>query len=342
MDDTSVPRGKGLFRIIHANTGHPTITNIRRLAGRELDTGQRMIAAATGLLALLIGGLMAVNFAAQRHWLFVARAENWPTIIEALALDVAFVLFSALGLGLAKKGLPARSERAAAAGCAAGQAFMNYLAANGGSFHSIAAYVMPSVLLAVAADRVIAVVRRWVLGPDHSEGSAWSVAGRGLVVALVVLVKVPLYVLRVPLAPAETGKGLRRWVLNATPLPAAIEGQLDNEPWFEPWDGETCPEIVTVLLGGPGRFARCGVPLPCPDHGPETEAEADEVVPAYATKKDHLLAVYRNHPNYGERRFASRAASELAPGVGLQAGTARSYLYAELDRIEAQNPEVAS
>ena len=44
-----------------------------------------------------------------------------------------------------------------------------------------------------------------------------------------------------------------------------------------------------------------------------------------------LLALYRAHPDYGDRSRASRVAAELAAQAGLQAGTARSYLYAELD-----------
>jgi hypothetical protein len=39
----------------------------------------------------------------------------------------------------------------------------------------------------------------------------------------------------------------------------------------------------------------------------------------------------RAHPDYGNRGTASRVAAELALQAGLQAGTARSYLYAELD-----------
>jgi hypothetical protein len=41
--------------------------------------------------------------------------------------------------------------------------------------------------------------------------------------------------------------------------------------------------------------------------------------------------LYRAHPDYGDRGTASRVAAELAPQAGLQAGTARSYVYAELD-----------
>ena len=49
------------------------------------------------------------------------------------------------------------------------------------------------------------------------------------------------------------------------------------------------------------------------------------------TKKAVLLALYRAHPDYGDRRRASRVAADLALQAGLRAGTARTYLYAELD-----------
>ena len=49
------------------------------------------------------------------------------------------------------------------------------------------------------------------------------------------------------------------------------------------------------------------------------------------TKKAVLLTLYRAHPDYGDRSTASRVAAELAAQAGLQPGTARSYLYAELN-----------
>jgi hypothetical protein len=61
------------------------------------------------------------------------------------------------------------------------------------------------------------------------------------------------------------------------------------------------------------------------------EAPAAETVEPPCTKKAVLLALYRAHPDYGDRRRASRVAAQLASQAGLQAGTARSYLYAELD-----------
>jgi hypothetical protein len=61
------------------------------------------------------------------------------------------------------------------------------------------------------------------------------------------------------------------------------------------------------------------------------QAPAAEAVGPPRTKKAVLLALHRAHPDYGNRRTASRVAAELAPQAGLQAGTARTYLYAELD-----------
>jgi hypothetical protein len=58
---------------------------------------------------------------------------------------------------------------------------------------------------------------------------------------------------------------------------------------------------------------------------------APEAAEPARTKKAVLLALYRAHPDFGNRGTASRVAAELAPQAGLQAGTARSYLYAELD-----------
>lgn len=61
------------------------------------------------------------------------------------------------------------------------------------------------------------------------------------------------------------------------------------------------------------------------------EPAAPEAPEPTRTKKASLLALYRAHPDYGNRATVSRVAGELAPQAGLQAGTARSYLYAELN-----------
>jgi hypothetical protein len=92
---------------------------------------------------------------------------------------------------------------------------MNLLGANLASPRSIAVYVMPPVLFATGADRLIAVVRRSALGPaadDEERRSAWRAVGMAV-----------LYALRFVLAPPSTAVGLRRLVLAAAPLSAAGE-----------------------------------------------------------------------------------------------------------------------
>jgi hypothetical protein len=61
------------------------------------------------------------------------------------------------------------------------------------------------------------------------------------------------------------------------------------------------------------------------------EARAPEAIGPPRTKKAVLLALYRAHQDYGDRSRVSRVAAELAAQAGLQGGTARGYLYAELD-----------
>ena len=61
------------------------------------------------------------------------------------------------------------------------------------------------------------------------------------------------------------------------------------------------------------------------------EAEHREAIDPPPTKKAALMALYRVHPDYGNRAAASKVAAELAPQAGLQPGTARAYLYAELE-----------
>jgi hypothetical protein len=74
------------------------------------------------------------------------------------------------------------------------------------------------------------------------------------------------------------------------------------------------------------QMVLAAAPLPALPQAPAPEAGEPS-----CTKKSVFLALYRVHPDYGDRSRASRVAAELAPQAGLQPGTARSYLYAELD-----------
>jgi uncharacterized protein DUF2637 len=74
------------------------------------------------------------------------------------------------------------------------------------------------------------------------------------------------------------------------------------------------------------RMVLDAAPLPGIPAAPEPQATGES-----CTKKTVLLALYRAHPDYRDRSAASRVAAELAPQAGLQAGTARTYLYADLN-----------
>ena len=96
--------------------------------------------------------------------------------------------------------------------------------------------------------------------------------------------------------------------------------------------GWCCCTVLRFALAAPEtarglrRMVLDAAPLPALPEPP-----APEAIEPPRTKKAVLLALYRAHPDYGDRSRASRVAAELAPQAGLQAGTARSYLYAELD-----------
>ena len=218
MSTSNVPRGPGLFEVARANGEH-VITNVRRLAGAERAPGSALVLAAAILLGLLAAGLFVVSLTAQYRYVFAVKHESAPSAIEAVGLDAGMTIFSLLALGLAMAGQSARIERALIVVCAVASAGQNYAAADVTSPRSVAAYVMPPLFLALVVDRVVAVVRRHVLG--DAERSVWATTGRAAAAAVKSLGLVLLYALRFALAPPSTGAGLRRVVLNAAPLPAA-------------------------------------------------------------------------------------------------------------------------
>jgi hypothetical protein len=271
--------------------------NLRRITDYRLEgrgIGGRLIGIGTGLLALLMAGLLYVSYSGQFKYIYFARHQHAASVIEALMFDVGMIIFCLLALGMAHEGKPARTERTLIMACAVGSAVMNYAAADTASLRSVVAFVAAPVFLAVVVDRVVAVIRRHVLADE--ETSAWTAMGGAVVACARLAGLVTLYSLRFALAPPETAKGLRRAVLNAAPLP------------------EIAPaKMITVVPDAPEL-------PPVPELPP--------------TKKAALLVLYRGHKDYGNKAVASAVARELAPLAELQWGTARSYIGEELARIE--------
>jgi len=292
MSTTNVPRGPGLFEVGRVN-GERMITNVRRIAGADRTPGSALVSAATVLLGLLAAGLFVVSLTAQYRYVFAVKHQSVPSAIEAIGLDAGMTVFSLLALGLAMAGQSARIERALIVVCAVASAAQNYAAADVTSPRSVAAYVMPPLFLALVVDRVVAVVRRHVLG--DAERSVWAAVGRGAGAVTRGLGLVLLYLLRLVLAPPSTSAGLRRIVLNAAPLPEAAR------------------RAPVPLAGGEA-----------PAIGPPPVMEPPEL--AGASKKARLTWWYEQDPAYGDRPAAAAAAKRIAPLVDLSEGTARAYV----------------
>ena len=289
------PHGRGLFAVAKGN-GEEFVTNVRRLAGRERAPGSGLVLSAAILLAILAAGLFVVSLAAQYRYVFAVKHQSLPSAIEAVGLDAGMAIFSLLALGLAMAGQSARIERALIVVCAVASAGQNYAAADVSSPRSVAAYVVPPLFLALVVDRVVAVVRRHVLG--EAGRSVWSTVGRaggaiGRGFGLVLL-----YALRFVLAPPSTGAGLRRVVLNAAPVPEQAVRLVAVEP-----EAEVKP--IESPLTEPAGLAG-------------------------ASKKARLAWWYEQDPGYGSRAAVAAAAKRLAPKVDLSEGTARAYLGAIL------------
>ena len=211
--------GPGLFEI--ADLSHPQgarhITTVRRLAGAGRAPGTVLISAAAWLLAVIGAGALYVSFDAQRQYVFTVRQHQAAAIIEALLLDLLMIMFTLLALGLSRAGKSSRTERALILACATASAYTNVSDADTASPRSIAAYILAPIALAVVVDRVVAVIRRHVLAEE--EPSAWAAPGRAAAAAARLVGLVVLYALRFTLAPPETASGLRRYILQAAPLP---------------------------------------------------------------------------------------------------------------------------
>ncbi len=317
MRSSDVPRGPGLFEVGRVN-GERLITNVRRIAGADRAPGSVLVSAATVLLGLLAAGLFVVSLTAQYRYVFAVKHQPVPSAIEAIGLDAGMTIFSLLALGLAMAGQSARIERALIVVCAVASAGQNYAAADVTSPRSVAAYVMPPLFLALVVDRVVAVVRRHVLG--DAERSVWAAVGRGLAAVAKVLGRVLLYLLRLTLAPPSTSAGLRRIVLNAAPLPAAAPPSLNQDaPRCGAWE-----QFKGV----------CGNPLPCTVHPAIAPPVTEPPELKGASKRARLAWWYERDAAYGDRPAAAATAKRLAPVVDLSEGTARAYIAQILADLE--------
>ena len=227
--------------------------------------GGGLLVAASCLLLLLAAAQGYVSFRAQYAFVDHAKHTRIPSVLEALGLDTGAVIFALLALSLARRGRRGTVERVLNVACALGSLAMNLLAANLTSPRSITVWVLPSALYALASDRLIAVVRRWVQASDLAarigpEGSAWRAFG-GLA----------LWALRLIFDVRGTLAGFRHWVLAVAPVAPgtrAVTRPAAGQPRRSPLvtaarraadRGTPQSRVLPVPQSGQGRKARPGL-----------------------------------------------------------------------------------
>ena len=285
--------------------------------------GTLLLAVASFLVLLLAAGQGYVSWFAQYVFIFAAKQAHTPSAIEALGPDCGAVIFAMLALAMVRMGRRAIVPRILNVCCAAGSLTMNVLSADLSSPRSIAIYALPSALYATASDQLVAVVRRHALPAkvdEEEQRSAWSLAWRGLVravcaVTLVIIwvLRLPLYLLRLAIAPSETWGGLRQVLLTVTPLPEVEQ-----------------PAAIENSGGGGGAGGGGGGGGPRPRRrrkGGDRERKP--------TKKAVLLKAYAGSPGYGDRSLIGQLSKDLASLAGLSDGAARAYLYEFLNKTPA-------
>jgi hypothetical protein len=264
------------------------------------NTSGVLLAAASVLLAGLAVAMGVVSWHAQYAFIFSVKHQRPASALEALGLDCGAVVFSLLGVALARLGRRAVIERALVCICAAWWCAMNAADADLASPRSIGAFVMPPVLFAITSDRLVSVIRRNALGPAadaEAQQSAWRTGGLAV-----------LYALRLAVAPASTIRGGRVALLEATPVPSAATAVTAAEVRYLP-----APE-------------RARNNKPARNNGP---SKADQLI-RLADQRHNLADIPVER--------VSRLATELASEIGYHPGTARRVLLAHVRRLQGITP----
>lgn len=317
-----LPDGQVAIGAHASKNGHVVFTSRRASEHREaapdyapwlasrLTTGGLLIGGACILLASLAVAMGITSFHAQFAYILATKHQRLPSVLEALGLDAGAVIFSLLGISLARLGRRAVVERVLVIACAFGSCGMNALNANLGSPRSVAVWALPPVLFALTSDRLVAVVRRAALGrlaDDESQRSARRLFGTGL-----------LYAARFTVAPRSTARGARQALLNATPLPELTSSAPAQLPAASP------AALATTSRPTRQRGINQG------DHRVKGQPRT--------TKAEQLLT------RAGERHDlatvplteVSSIASAIAAEIGLHPGTARRVLLRHVRQLQEQ------
>lgn len=197
---------------------------------------------------------------------------------------------------------------------------MNLLAAGPG-WKNLAVWVMPPVAYALASDTAIGVVRSWTLARHQHLRHALADDGSS---PLAIVGGLLLWLLRLVLAPVSTLAGFRAWVLAECPV----------APGRRAITSGTRPGTSAGTAESASGRREASAPRPRPARKPRPGK------PGGGTKTAAFLALVEDrHGPLARFPLAgvSRAASDLAPQVGLHPGAARAALRRRV--LALQNPD---
>ena len=254
-------------------------------------------------VAVLAAGSAVASWDAQYQMVCQVRRQHVVAAIEAAIPDAGALFFACLGIALALHGKRAIRPRMLNACCVGLSLAMNAIASAPG-WRSIAVWVMPSAMYALASDTLITVIRSFTAG--HDDGplarlGRWLCAagagGRGLV----------LWWLRLLLAFPSTARGFRDWVIEEGPVAPGHRGRVPGNPRLRR-DG---------TADGPGKARAAG------------RGSSGRAGGIGGTKREHLIAcVTRQRGDLAALPLdqVPAAAAAAASEVNLHPGTARRYL----------------
>jgi len=317
--DTDYPApGTNGVRVLNLTPGKP---------GRDAkDQATSWLVGAMLALGVLAVAAAVVSFAAQYHMVYAAKGVQVVAALEAGIPDTAAVVFAALGIALALHGKRALRPRALNLAAVATSIFMNFAAAQGTGWRTVAIWVMPSIAYAVASDTAIGVIRAYTIARQRQLDEDLAAEGT---TPLDVLGGFMLWLLRLGLAPRSTLSGFRAWVVNSCPVAPGTRAQLP------------APNVAVLPAAPtPGSTA-----TPTPKDAQPAASRGHAGVTAgperrhSESKRAQLIRAYEDlgragDPRYGDRAQVSPVARELGERVGLKWGSARTYLGRHVATLE--------
>jgi hypothetical protein len=246
-------------------------------------------------LAVLAVAAAVVSYQAQYRMVAGYKHAAAVAALQAGIPDAAAMVFASLGIALALHGRRAIRARALNVVSVGTSVAMNALAASPG-WRALAIWILPSAAYAVASDTLIGVVRAWAIARQQalrlrlSEDEATPLAIIGGLV---------LWLLRLALAPVSTLRAFRAWVIEECPVAP----------------GRRSPAAATARSAMHARPVTSSRRVPRPGRGGTKTARFLDLV---AERHGPLVLV--------PAADVSKISAELAPVVGLHAGSARTAL----------------